>query len=340
MLTAKEQRNCFSRRLALLLALLFPLLVNTADADADWIQFTWENDLFAGEDDGYTNGLAFAWGHEALQRSGGAELPRWLGALVSASHLGGYQDRELAVSYALAHAMYTPQDIERADLIPDDRPYAGLLLWNASIYAYDAQRADGLSLTLGMVGPAAGARRGQRLIHRATGGDEPQGWSNQLHNEPVFAVDVNRLWRLGTWQSGGLEFDVIGGGNAGVGNLRSSLDAGVGFRLGSQLVSSWSTISMIPARTVNTFARASRPAWQLYFTLAGRYVFNDITIDGNTFRDSHSVPLERGQAFLSSGFAFNRSSWGLSLSYQLGTDQYKGQQAVNRFGSLSLAYFF
>jgi hypothetical protein len=74
--------------------------------------------------------------------------------------------------------------------------------------------------------------------------------------------------------------------------------------------------------------------------MTGRYVFNDITLDGNTFRDSPSVPLKHRLALGSAGIAVNRGRWGATLSYQLGTDQYEGQEIVNRFGSLAVTHFF
>ncbi len=321
---------------------LFPLclaLSTGASAQPDWLQVTWENDLFAGEDDGYTNGAAVSWGYRGLSDFDQERLPGWLAFLAQRSYLAD-SGTQRAVSYSIGQAMFTPEDIEVRTPLPTDRPYAGLLLWSTSIYAYDERVSDRLSLSLGAVGPIAGAKPAQRFIHSVTGGSNPRGWSNQLRNEPVFAVGAQRLWRLGAATVGGLELDSVAGAYAGAGNLLSNADAGITFRLGSRLADTWSAVSLIPSRTLNTFALEKRSSWQLYLSMTGRYVFNDITLDGNTFRDSPSVPLKHRLALGSLGIAVNRGRWGATLSYQLGTDQYEGQEIVNRFGSLAVTHFF
>lgn len=322
---------------SLLLVAALPLNVQ---ADPDWAQLTWENDLFVGEDDGYTNGLGFSWGHRSLTGARDQSLPDWIAFLASRTYIASLPQREYAVSYGVGQTMYTPDDIEAKQLIEDGRPYAGLLFWSGSLYAFDQQQADRLSLTLGVVGPAAGAKHSQKLVHSISGAKEPRGWSNQLHNEPVFALEAQRLWRLGQGNLGSLEWDGIGGGSAQIGNLASSVATGLTLRVGSRLASTWSGVSLVPARTINSFASDRLASWQLYLSVTGRYVANDITLDGNTFEDSHSVPLKHGQALASAGLAFNRGHWATSLSYQLGTDQYEGQYNETRFGSLSVTYLY
>ncbi|KKN83321.1 hypothetical protein LCGC14_0300700 [marine sediment metagenome] len=308
--------------------------------ETDWIQLNWENDFFAGEDNGYTNGTGVSWGRRGLEQFDGQSLPGWLGFLAEKTYLANFSGRQRAVSYTLGQAMYTPTDIEQTQLIENDRPYAGLLVWGASLYAFDEEVSDRLSLMLGVVGPAAGAKHTQKLIHDVVGSDTPQGWGNQLDNEPVFSVEAQRLWRVEQWRRGGLEFDIIAGAGGGAGNLLSQVSSGVALRVGSQLGGTWSAVSLIPSRTINTFASESIASWQLYFSLGGRYVLNDITIDGNTFSSSHSVPLEHTQGIMSAGLAVNRGQWGASFSYQLGTDQFEGQRMNTRFGALALTYLF
>lgn len=320
--------------------LLLVALSPRAQAEPDWAQVTWENDWFVGEDDGYTNGLGFSWGHRGLSGTGDRSLPGWVSFLAGRTYLSKLPHREYAASYGIGQTMYTPDDIAVAELIEDQRPYAGLVFWSGSLYAVDQQQADRLSLTLGMVGPAAGAKHTQKLVHAVSEATEPQGWGNQLGNEPVFALEAQRLWRLGTGRVGMLEVDGIGGGSAQIGNLASSLAAGLTLRMGSRLESTWSGVSLVPARTINSFASDRRASWQVYVSVTGRYVANDITLDGNTFEDSHSVPLKHAQGLASAGLAFNYGHWAASLSYQLGTNEYEGQKHDTRFGSLAVTYLY
>lgn len=320
--------------------LLLALVPLTVQAEPDWAQLTWENDLFVGADNGYTNGVGFGWGHRGLSGTEDPTLPRWIASLAGSTYITNLPQREYAVAYGVGQAMFTPDNISATELIEDSRPYAGLVFWSGALYAFDQQQADRLSLTLGVVGPAAGAKHTQKFVHSLSGATKPQGWRNQIENEPVFALEAQRLWRLGEGRLGFLELDGVGGGSAQIGNLASHLTTGLTLRVGSRLASTWSGVSLVPARTINTFASDRLASWQLFMSVSGRYVANDITLDGNTFEDSHSVPLEHAQGLASVGLAVNRGHWAASLSYQAGTDQYEGQQNDTRFGSFTLTYLY
>jgi len=70
----------------------------------------------------------------------------------------------------------------------------------------------------------------------------------------------------------------------------------------------------------------------------GSYVFNDITIDGNTFADSHSVDLINEQGIVSISLAMDWKSWGFILSSQKASDAFEGQENSGYFGGLSIIY--
>lgn len=321
-------------------SLLLAAVPLTVQAEPDWAQLTWENDLFVGSDNGYTNGVGFGWGHRGLSGAQDPTLPQWIASLANLTYIANLPQREYAVAYGVGQAMFTPDNISATELIEDSRPYAGLLFWSGALYAFDQQQADRLSLTLGVVGPAAGAKHTQKFVHSLSGATEPRGWRNQIENEPVFALEAQRMWRVGEGRLGPLELDAVGGGSAQIGNLASHLATGLTLRVGSRLGSTWSGVSLLPARTINTFASDRLPSWQLFMSVSGRYVANDITLDGNTFEDSHSVALEHAQGLASVGLAVNRGHWAASLSYQLGTDQYERQHNETRFGSMTLTYLY
>ena len=94
------------------------------------------------------------------------------------------------------------------------------------------------------------------------------------------------------------------------------------------------------ARSAHALPGRRESSWQVFLTAAGSYVANDITIDGNTFEDSHSVSLEHGQALGSLGFAFSRQNWRLLFAYQMGTDEFDEQDYDREFATLSVAYRF
>jgi hypothetical protein len=72
----------------------------------------------------------------------------------------------------------------------------------------------------------------------------------------------------------------------------------------------------------------------LFAGLAGRYVARDIFVDGNTWRDSHSVsrtPFVSDQ-MLGLGIHWNHLEIRVTMTRR--TDQYRSQAAATRFGSV------
>jgi len=58
-----------------------------------------------------------------------------------------------AVSFSIGQNIYTPEDLERSDLIQDDRPYAGITYLAIGFHSKNSHRMDSLELDLGIVGP-------------------------------------------------------------------------------------------------------------------------------------------------------------------------------------------
>lgn len=162
-------------------------------SQADLYSLKIENDIIAtGSDGHYTNGFE-------LMRSFKPEVDHWTRGF--AGSMPGWAAEEVDnVAYRFGHQIYTPNEIEQAELIEDDRPYAGLLFAGMSLFS-DMQHegwreASGLHLDVGVVGPAAGGKRIQRWVHDATDSDEPKGWDNQLRNEPFVNLGYQKLWWL------------------------------------------------------------------------------------------------------------------------------------------------
>lgn len=328
--------------LLLLLLLLFVAagsLAAAEDAPPNWHSVTWENDFIADDDSGYTNGIGYTWGYHSFGDMQQAPIPNWLKPLAQRLPGANNKHKKHVISYRIAQTMYTPQDIEIEDLIPDDRPYAGILSWKAGSHHVDHQRSQRYGLILGIVGPAAGAEYVQNTIHQLIGVNEAKGWDNQLHNEIIFSLTTEQLFRPNWVRLGRkLELDWLLATSGELGTIRSSLGAGIGLRLGRGLADNFSGASMMPARNPNPMAAAHKREWYGYLNLYSSYVFNDITIDGNTFKDSHSVTLKNEQLFAVLGVNYNNESWGAAFSIQDGSDQFKERDENTLFASFS--YFW
>lgn len=325
------------------LLLIFPLL--TAGAHAaderreDWFTVMLENDIFAGKDNGYTNGIGVSWAQAGFTEFGPDNIPAWMYALSKGLYISTSSGKQRAVSYSISQLMQTPSDIRVPALTENEAPYAGLLLWFGNLHAFDDRVADRLSLGLGVVGPLSGAEHTQTWVHRLIESDEPQGWDNQIHNEPVFQVSAERLLRLADCPAGKTaDMDVIGSGNIAVGTLESYAALGIGVRLGRGLDRSFPTADFLPGRQVNPLAGNVAGGWYVFANIQGRFVANDISIDGNTFKESHSARLEHWQAAASTGAAYGFERWAFMVSAQVATDRFEGQPDTTRFGSLSVTY--
>ncbi len=324
----------------LLLLLLMSAGAHAADERRDnWFTFTLENDLFVGKDNGYTSGIGLSWAHAGFTEFSPDNIPRWMHYLSKDLYISTMPGKQRAVSYAIDQLMQTPSDIKIPTLIENDAPYAGLLVWSGNLHAFDDRVADRLSLTLGVVGPLSGAEQAQKWVHGIIGADKPRGWDHQIDNEPVFQVSAERLLRLAKLHTGKtVGMDVIGMGNGAVGTIESYLAVGVGGRLGRDLDRSFPTASFLPGRQANPLAGSLTRGWYMFVNVQGRFVANDITIDGNTFKDSHSVPLEHWQAAATAGAAFGFKRWAFLLSALVATDRFEGQPDTTKFGSLSVTY--
>lgn len=310
---------------------------NEVTSPKRWITITSENDIVAGDDGGYTNGFAVSWGQGAFDHFEG-NIPAWMNWLSEDLWISTADNKKRGVSYLIGQQMFTPSDIEVETLIPDDRPYAGVLAWQGTLHSFDEKVSDRLSLLLGILGPDSGAESTQKFVHKITGSDDPEGWDNQLENEALIRLQLARLWRLNDGHLGSIEYDIIGRSQASAGNYRSDVGAGLGFRLGRNLGQSFAFAGTLPGREINPLAGSDEGDWHVFLNLSASHVFNDITLDGNTNVDSHEVDLEHNQTLIVLGVAFNINNWGFVLSTAQGSDQFETQEDDTEFGSMSVTY--
>ncbi len=321
----------------LLMAICYPAY-SKADEPRRFITLTFENDLFTGQDDGFTNGIGITLGSAAFAHFSPDNLPGWLHWLTKNLYISTMEDKQRGVAHMFFQRMQTPEDIGEPSLIKNDLPYAGLIAWQGTLYAWDDQVSDQFSLYLGAVGPVSLAEQAQTLIHKALGSEDPEGWDNQIENEPIFKVEAQRVWRIYMAGLGRFQFDVLGLIGAGIGNLESASKGGIAVRWVNNLRSSFSTFSLQADRQVNPLALTSKRDFYVFAGVRAGYVLNDILVNGNTFTDSHSVPLEHFQDQVSGGAVW---SFG-DFSYVFQISSLSSRTTVlnerEKFGGLSVTY--
>ncbi len=333
-----------------------------------------ENDLFTGTDQNYTNGVAFTLiSHDIPGRLRPECFPapiRLHAQLIQFMNPGFWADADNSadtqnVVVRFGQSMYTPEDYTRTDLIPNDRPYAGLLYmglaWNRRKHEPESNREmlDTREITLGVIGPWSLAEQSQDLVHRVRGIERFRGWNNQLRNEPAFQMAMERKFkpytegavRLG-WGS-----DVIGSYALRVGNIETAASTGMELRAGWNIPNDFGSYPIRPGAenrppssvadlrtTTPQSARAPKPGAHVFMNLEAKAVAWDFSLDGNMFRHSHHVSRRPWVAQAALGIS---SQWivagrGVRLAVMRvwRTREFDQQTGHHAFGSITLSLEF
>jgi len=309
--------------------------------------FYLENDLFAGTDRGYTNGLKFVWVSPGLNgRASDFRLPGWLDFLSRKLSLVRTPGSRRFVSAFLGQNIFTPNDIERFDLIVWDRPYAGIAYAGLGFHRIDRSSMETVELDIGVVGPLSLAGEVQILHHKIFGFKSPNGWAHQLKNEPVLGIAYDRkgkAWRLE--KSGGFGSDLILHGGGELSNAVTRANTGMEMRIGWNVPDDLGISRILPGSDSSTLVEETegrlsgqgRFSLQAFFALEGHAVLRDIFLDGNSFRKSPRVEKIPFVADIVFGLAFRTKRFKLSYGFVYQTKQFKTQTRNPVFGSWQIA---
>lgn len=292
------------------------------------------------QDRHYTQGLKFSlFGGDdfapGIKKSLNDILPAW-GFKPEAGDLGWV---------LLGQNIYTPGNLLTRALIKTDRPYAGWM-YAGPIYQRRGELAPNLvvmenfEINLGIVGPESLADEAQETVHRWWVPDDvPQGWGNQLKDEPGLVLKYARLWRWTPTTETARHLDVIPRVGAEVGNVNTFATMGATMRLGWNLPQDFGVqIIDSPASVNGGLTRQTPESFAYVFGgLDGRAVGHDITLDGNTFRGGPSVDKNYFVADLSWGVAFQIfRHTEITYTRVIRTEEFHGQNRADIFGSVTI----
>jgi hypothetical protein len=318
------------------------------DAQAGTLSVVVENDKFGSFDQSkqtdrnFTNGIRLNWISEPRA------TPRWgreLAAWVPIFPDGG----TTRVGYAFGQNMYTPEDIVARDLQLRDRPYSGWTYLGAAITSDRDDggqgRLDTLELNIGIVGPQSYAGETQREYHRLIAAQVPQGWKNQLRNEPGAVLFYERKWRNIARSNllPGIEGDFSPHVGASLGNVFTYAGTGLTLRIGHNLSTDYGAPRIRPglAGSMHFDTPRERPyAFYGFVGIEGRAVARDITLDGNSFAHSHSVDRRPLVGDVQFGFAAIVAPVRATFTYVVRTREFETQRNADRFGAVSLSVKF
>ncbi len=239
---------------AAVLALLFVVCGASASRDQTehWTLNVYvENDLFSETDQDYTSGIRASWvSPDLADYLEDPSLPGWIRYVnrrLTFFH-GTKEGLQRNVIFSVGQTIYTPEDLNRTDLIEDDRPYAGWLFASMGYQTRNHNQLDTLEARLGVVGPGARGQQGQDFIHDLRGFEKFGGWDNQLRNEPgaIFLWEHKRKFRRQYSENSRFGVDVVGHSGISLGNVRTYVNAGAEARLGWAIPNDFGTSALRP----------------------------------------------------------------------------------------------
>jgi lipid A 3-O-deacylase len=280
----------------------------------------------------YVNGMRLGW------TSPTTVVPNFLADL--GHTLWGSGQQRVAVD--LTQQIYTPADTAFTVPNPLDRPYAGVLLGNFSLMNDSDDTRSVLTLSLGVVGPAAGAEQVQNGFHNLIGQNPTLGWSGQIQNTPAIEILHERTWRLPLGSVAGLETDVLPSLTVGLGDLRDYLQTGVTVRFGRGLDSDFGVPRLRPGLSGGDAFVPTRPvAWYVFAGVDGQAVAYDMLLQSSPFRGGPHVSMVWDVGEIQGGFAIMFHGARLTLAYIAQTQEFNGQTGgLHQFGSASLSVRF
>lgn len=333
-------RSSLSLLAGLTLGLAFSLPGVAADAPtpeevafkpgaAAWI-VSMENDkFFAGTDRHYTQGAKFT---RLYNRAADGPLEKWLSTQFQRF---GVKLSGAKIARSIGQDIFTPGNTDTAALIPNDRPYAGWLYYSIGYHAIvDDNRCWIAEATAGIVGPSAQGEFAQNGWHDVIGVPHANGWANQLHDEPGFNFAVEHRWRLPGAQKW---WDVVPRTGLVLGNVNTHLSAGGALRIGLDLPEDFG-YDLIRAGSGNVERPTKKFSAYFFAAMDTRLVARNIFLDGNTWRDSHSVRKRPVVWDGSVGIALTGRSFKILYTQNYRSKDFYGQVRRDVFGSIAIAW--
>ncbi len=234
------------------------------------VRFSYDNDFFTATDDYYTQGIALEFTHPGLQKN---PLNKLL-----------LHPRQSVFLYGVRadHYGYTPSTIRSETILYGDRPFCGNLSMAAFLIATDTirHRRISSSLTVGIMGPAAGSDRMQQTIHYWLENIEPLGWEHQIRNDLILNYAIayeQRLWKAGEWLL---------------------LNAGANLRVGTHTNRIRADLTLMTGRFDDPYRPfSSRKKWRFYgyVRLQPGFTLYDATLQGGIFNRQSPYTLSANE---------------------------------------------
>jgi hypothetical protein len=295
-------------------------------------RFSFDNDVVFGSDNQFTNGwviqkhgsIGETWEEGRGTLAVGKPIARWF--LPDKK-----EDRFYREGFGIGQVMQTPDELEIETFQQDDVPYAGILFSEHNWIAYNDKKFAGFQILFGIMGEGSLAEETQKGVHELIDSTEPEGWDNQLDDEPILNLTwmrKHKIWNTGSDEGvsfeGSVSMDLV------VGNFWTGADVALEMRLGRNMPRGFHFIPSPSGRQMSYDATLPPAKRDLavksvfYFSLAlrGSAIAFAAPIEGNLFSDEPDVILEP-EDFVGAvigGLHYQRRQWGVHVSWTVGSD--------------------
>lgn len=302
---------------------------------APTISLVFENDFFASDDFNYTNG-------SKLTYLSGVHEPEGISAFLAERLFDDYYPSNAYAwhGFGLGQSLYTPEDTLATAPLPDEHPYGAYLYGEYTSIVARRNQMTQFTAQIGIVGPSAQGETTQNLVHTIVGGEEAEGWDNQIGDELAIGLTLDRRRRIGmAFGQSDYSIDFIPGWGATVGNLRTDVHAGFTLRLGENLAYDYGPPRVLPGlRGTNYFSRKQGFSWHIFGGVEGRAVAYDIFVDGRLFADD-IVTADRNPLVgdAQGGLVLQYGPVQVSYIHVFRSASFDKSQGSDEFGALSFA---
>lgn len=298
-----------------------------------------------GSDNAYTNGVKVSY------TSANEHVPEWAKPFLANSKLLRRLDEDTQSNFSVSvgHQIYTPNNTGTTEFLPDDRPYAAWLYLGLGAHFKDRLRSHAFELNLGVIGPEALGEEIQNGYHQFIGVRKAYGWEHQLAFEPTIQLSYQERQRFfeRKTEKYGNYFDLIPFYGLSLGNVAINGYTGVMARLGIHLPDDFGP-SRASSFEGDTFVDPQQAKVEVasdtsiygFAGARGIFVGRNIFLDGNTFRESHSVHKNNFLLETEFGAAVQLRPWNVAWRFVSRTPEYRNSTRVNSFASITVSYAF
>lgn len=248
------------------------------------------------------------------------------------------------VGFFLGQSIFTPEDTALPYPDSRDRPYGAWLYAGVSLLQETNRRMlENFEISAGLVGPGALGRQTQNDYHQFIGVAQAKGWRNGLQTEPGVMLTYERLWRLPILGDADNGVDVVPQLGATIGNIFTYAGGGALLRVGKNLRGDYGPARIRPALSGTDYFDGDHldgPFGFYFFAGAqGRAVGHNVFLDGNSFRQSHSVDKNVFVGDLQAGVSlFWSSDFHLTASVMRRSREFEGQDSPDLIGTAALGF--